>query len=56
VEGFIDPLKTGLLKDIGPMVGNTHSESSATGNAMTDAYHLAQTIVKHHVNAETMMF
>lgn len=37
--------------DIGPMVGNTHSESSATGKAMTDAYHLAQRIVKKHVNS-----
>jgi selenocysteine lyase/cysteine desulfurase len=33
------------------MVGNTHSESTATGKAMTDAYHLAQKIVKQHVNA-----
>ncbi len=40
-----------LTDDIGPMVGNTHSESSATGKAMTDAYHQAQNIVKHHVNA-----
>ena len=34
------------------MVGNTHSESTATGKAMTDAYHHAQKIVKHHVNAD----
>lgn len=40
-----------LTDEIGPMVGNTHSESTATGKAMTDAYHLAQKIVKHHVNA-----
>ncbi|MEI6050080.1 MAG: aminotransferase class V-fold PLP-dependent enzyme [Bacteroidota bacterium] len=40
-----------ITEDIGPMVGNTHSESTATGKAMTDAYHLAQKIVKHHVNA-----
>ncbi len=33
------------------MVGNTHSESTSTGKAMTDAYHLAQKIVRHHVNA-----
>lgn len=40
-----------LSDDIGPLVGNTHSESSATGKAMTSAYHLAQKIVKKHVNA-----
>ena len=34
------------------MVGNTHSESTATGKAMTEAYHLAQKIVKNHVNAD----
>jgi selenocysteine lyase/cysteine desulfurase len=45
------PIEKRLSDDIGPMVGNTHSESTATGNAMTDAYHLAQKIVKHHVNA-----
>jgi selenocysteine lyase/cysteine desulfurase len=40
-----------IVQQIGPMVGNTHSESSATGKAMTDAYHMAQKIVKRHVNA-----
>lgn len=40
-----------ISEDIGPMVGNTHSESTSTGKAMTDAYHHAQKIVKHHVNA-----
>lgn len=37
--------------EIGPMVGNTHSESSATGLAMTAAYQQAQKIIKKHVNA-----
>jgi selenocysteine lyase/cysteine desulfurase len=46
------PIEHRISEDIGPMVGNTHSESTATGKAMTDAYHLAQKIVKHHVNAE----
>jgi selenocysteine lyase/cysteine desulfurase len=45
------PIEEKLSEDIGPMVGNTHSESTATGKAMTDAYRLAQKIVKHHVNA-----
>lgn len=41
-----------ISDDIGPLVGNTHSESSATGRAMTEAYHLAQKIVKKHINAK----
>jgi selenocysteine lyase/cysteine desulfurase len=45
------PIEKRISEDIGPMVGNTHSESTATGKAMTDAYHLAQKIVKQHVNA-----
>jgi selenocysteine lyase/cysteine desulfurase len=46
------PIEKRISDEIGPMVGNTHSESSATGEAMTGAYHLAQRIVKHHVNAD----
>jgi selenocysteine lyase/cysteine desulfurase len=46
------PIEKRITEEIGPMVGNTHSESSATGKAMTDAYHMAQKIVKHHVNAD----
>ena len=45
------PIENRITDDIGPMVGNTHSESTSTGKAMTDAYHLAQKIVKRHVNA-----
>ncbi len=46
------PIEDRISEDIGPLVGNTHSESSATGYAMTKAYHLAQKIVKRHVNAD----
>jgi len=46
------PIEDRISNDIGPLVGNTHSESSATGKAMTDAYHLAQKIIKHHANAD----
>jgi selenocysteine lyase/cysteine desulfurase len=46
------PIESRISNDIGPMVGNTHSESSATGKAMTEAYHQAQWIVKRHVNAD----
>jgi selenocysteine lyase/cysteine desulfurase len=45
------PIEMRLLDDIGPMIGNTHSESTTTGKAMTDAYHRAQKIVKRQVNA-----
>jgi selenocysteine lyase/cysteine desulfurase len=46
------PIEKRITEEIGPLVGNTHSESSATGKAMTDAYHMAQKIVKRHVNAD----
>ncbi len=45
------PIEKKMIDDIGPLIGNTHSESSATGIAMTSAYHHAQKIVKKHVNA-----
>jgi selenocysteine lyase/cysteine desulfurase len=45
------PIEKRISDDIGPMVGNTHSESTATGKAMTDAYHFSQSLVKNHVNA-----
>jgi len=45
------PIEKKLSDEIGPFVGNTHSESSATGIGMTQAYHHAQKIVKQHVNA-----
>lgn len=45
------PIEKRISDEIGPLVGNTHSESTSTGRAMTDAYHQAQKIVKRHVNA-----
>lgn len=45
------PIERRLTVEIGPMVGNTHSESSATGIAMTEAYRMAQKRIKKHVNA-----
>ena len=45
------PIEERISNDIGPLVGNTHSESTATGSAMTNAYHLSQKIIKNHVNA-----
>ncbi len=39
------------MQHFGPLVGNTHSESSTTGVAMTRAYQHAQAILKRHVHA-----
>ncbi len=45
------PIERRLTEAFGPFVGNTHSESSATGTAMTLAYHEAQRRIKAHVGA-----
>lgn len=45
------PIETRLQNEIMPLVANTHSELSATGMAMTHAYHVAQQVIKRHVNA-----
>lgn len=45
------PIEEKLLDCFGPYVGNTHSESSETGRAMTLAYHEAHRILKAHANA-----
>ncbi|MBI5463956.1 MAG: aminotransferase class V-fold PLP-dependent enzyme [Ignavibacteriales bacterium] len=45
------PIEERLLNEFGPFVANTHSESSATGAAMTMAYHEAHHIIKQHVHA-----
>jgi len=47
------PIEDRLRDRFGPFVGNTHSESSVTGLAMTLAYHEAHDIVKRHVNASS---
>ncbi len=40
-----------LWKSFGPLVGNTHSEATETGMAMTLSYHYAHSYIKKHVNA-----
>lgn len=40
-----------MVKDFGPYVANTHTETSETGVMMTLSYHHAQNIIKKHVNA-----
>jgi len=45
------PIEEKLKIDFGPFVGNTHTETTVTGTAMTQAYHFAHEIIKRHVNA-----
>lgn len=45
------PIEQALQDQVMPLVANTHTETNSTGTAMTYAYHRAQTIIKHHVNA-----
>ena len=45
------PIEEKMQKLFGPMLGNTHSETSQTGVTMTKSYHLAKQIIKKHVNA-----
>jgi len=45
------PIEERLTDDIGPFIGNTHTETSETGTSMTKAYHLAHKKIKAHVNA-----
>jgi len=45
------PIERRLSEAIGPYVANTHSEASATGALMTEAYHEAHAIIRRHVNA-----
>jgi selenocysteine lyase/cysteine desulfurase len=44
------PIEKVMADCFGPLVGNTHSESSLTGEAMTIAYKMAYDIIKKHVN------
>ncbi len=45
------PIERRLLEGLGPFVGNTHSEASETGRAMTLAYREARRILKEHVHS-----
>src|SRR5262249_50268253 len=45
------PIERRMAEEFGPLVGNTHSESSTTGMAMTRAYQRAQALLKAHVHA-----
>ncbi len=45
------PIEEKMLNDFGPFVANTHTETTVSGTAMTNAYHHAKHIIKRHVNA-----
>ncbi|WP_445737183.1 aminotransferase class V-fold PLP-dependent enzyme [Mariniflexile sp.] len=45
------PIEDIMRERIGPMVGNTHSETSYTGKLMTGLYETAKNEIKKHVNA-----
>jgi selenocysteine lyase/cysteine desulfurase len=46
------PIEEKFLKEVGPFVANTHTETSTSGAVMTNAYHEARHIIKKHVNAD----
>lgn len=46
------PIERKMLEEIGPLVANTHTETSYTGSTMTKAYHHAKMVIKNHVNAQ----
>jgi len=45
------PIEDFLRSQIGPLVANTHTETTFTGVAMTRAYHRSREIIKKHVGA-----
>jgi selenocysteine lyase/cysteine desulfurase len=45
------PIEEKLMNDFGPFVANTHTETTMSGKAMTNAYHFAKNIIKQHVHA-----
>lgn len=45
------PIERILSDELGPFVGNTHTETTVTGTAMTKAYRKAHELIKTHVNA-----
>ena len=45
------PIEDRITNEIGPFVGNTHTETSETGIRMTHAYRKSHKLIKQHVNA-----
>ncbi|NNF74706.1 MAG: aminotransferase class V-fold PLP-dependent enzyme [Flavobacteriaceae bacterium] len=45
------PIEEKMIRDFGPYVANTHTETTESGTAMTLAYQEAKDIIKRHVNS-----
>ncbi|MEL6810277.1 MAG: aminotransferase class V-fold PLP-dependent enzyme [Bacteroidota bacterium] len=45
------PIEEKILRQFGPFVANTHTQTTVSGTAMTRAYKQARDIIKAHVNA-----
>ncbi|MGB3800858.1 MAG: aminotransferase class V-fold PLP-dependent enzyme [Lewinella sp.] len=45
------PIETTLRETVLPMMANTHTDTNATGSAMTHAYEQARQVIRRHVNA-----
>lgn len=45
------PIEALMEQEIAPFVGNTHTETTVTGSAMTAAYHEAKRLIKRHCGA-----
>jgi len=45
------PIEEKMVREFGPFVANTHTETSETGTRMTHAYHHAHRRIKEHVHA-----
>jgi selenocysteine lyase/cysteine desulfurase len=45
------PIEMKLIDEMGPYVGNTHTEDNITGSTMTHHYMAAKKTIKQHVNA-----
>jgi selenocysteine lyase/cysteine desulfurase len=46
-----EPIEKIITYGIGPLIGNTHTETSETGRLMTQTYHLAHKKIKEQVHA-----
>lgn len=46
------PIEEKMARELGPFVGNTHTESNVTGTKMTLAYRYAKELIKQHVHAK----
>lgn len=45
------PIEEYIVYRLGPFVANPHTQTTVSGTRMTEAYHQAQQIIKHHVHA-----